>query len=151
MHERELLKCTRILIPDLLNMQQIPRSFVKYWNFASRKKPYLKHTALIYELRRIQTKFFGSTTKSFNSFFFLLTKTVKNRRGQIFPVGVRWPCGLRRSPAAAWFQWSRVRIPLRTLVLSLVFVLCCVDNSLCDEMVSCLEESYRECVSKYVW
>jgi len=38
----------------------------------------LKHTAAFYELCSVHTDFFGSVSRSYKSFLFVLTKTVKN-------------------------------------------------------------------------
>jgi hypothetical protein len=35
-------------------------------------------------------------------------------------------------------------------VPSLVFVVCCVDSGLCDELITRSEESYKVCVSNFL-
>jgi hypothetical protein len=59
----------------------------------------------------------------------------------------RWPCDQRRRSAAVVLLGSRVRIPLRAWM----FVVCCVGSSLCDELITRPEDSYRLCLSTYMW
>jgi hypothetical protein len=60
--------------------------------------------------------------------------------------------GLRRRSAAAWLLVSRGWNPARGMdccLLCLYVVLSCVGRSLCDELITRPEESYR--VSNSVW
>jgi len=55
----------------------------------------------------------------------------------------RWPNDLRRTSEAVWLLGLRVRIPLKSwmFVCFVCFVLCCVGNGLCDELITRSEGS----------
>ena len=61
----------------------------------------------------------------------------------------RWPCSLSRKSETAWFLGSRIRIPLRAGMF--VRFVCCAGSSLCDELITCSDASYRVCVSNCMW
>ena len=55
----------------------------------------------------------------------------------------RWPCGLRRRSAVAWLLRWRFWILLTAWCLSLVFVVCSVGSSRCDELTAHSVAPYR--------
>jgi len=57
----------------------------------------------------------------------------------------QWPCGLRRSFAAARLPKLWVRIPLRARIF-VAHAVCFVDSGLCDKMITHSEGIYRVCV-----
>jgi len=61
-----------------------------------------------------------------------------------------WSYGLGQSSSAPWLLESQLRILLMTGIFALLFVMCCVGSGLCDELITCLQQSYRMCVSS-VW
>jgi hypothetical protein len=71
------------------------------------------------------------------------TKTICGNR---YRSRSRWPCCWNCRSESAWLPRLRVRIPLREWCLSLVFVVYCVGNDLCDGLITCSGESYRLCV-----
>jgi hypothetical protein len=68
------------------------------------------------------------------------------RSDQVKKFG-EYESSLRRMSGSSWFLRSRVRIPQRTQLCA--SCVCCVCSGLCDELITCSEESYRGCVS--VW
>jgi hypothetical protein len=55
----------------------------------------------------------------------------------------QWPRGIRRMSAAAWLLGSRVRIPLRALmVVTCVSMLSCVGKSLCSGLIAWPDKFY---------
>ena len=63
----------------------------------------------------------------------------------------RLPCGLSCSCAPSWLLGSCFESIWRHGYSSVVIVACCVCSGVCDGLITCIEESYRLCVSDSVW
>ena len=59
----------------------------------------------------------------------------------------RWPSGLRLRSKAACLLKLRVRIPPEDMGVLVLYLLCCVGNGLCDELITIPEESYTVCLT----
>ena len=70
----------------------------------------------------------------------------KKRKRTLVVSRVKWPCGLRRRSVAAWLLYRAFISRWRHGRSSLLFVVCHVQGSLCNQLITCSEECCRVCM-----
>jgi hypothetical protein len=82
--------------------------------------------------------------KKVHTFIFIQNEETVNGSG--LDTRSWWPCSLRLQSTATWFLLSWVRIPVWARIFP--SCVCCLDSVICDQIIICLKESYRECLCK---